>query len=52
LIIFVAQIGEVSPPLAYQFEQASAGMLVVFVYLQVLDELVDAGCEQGYLDLR
>jgi hypothetical protein len=50
--VFLAQIGEMTPALADELEQAVARAVVVLVSLQMLDQLVDPGSEDGYLDFR
>ena len=49
LHVFASQIGQMAATLAHKLQQTSAGMLIMFVGLQVLDQLIDAFGQQGHL---
>ena len=49
---FAIQVAKVAAARADNLEQASAGGVIVLVRLEMLEHLVDALAEHGYLDFR
>src|SRR5436190_12206605 len=47
-----AQIVEHAPALAHELEQASTGMMVAFVRLEVIGQIADPIAQERNLDLR
>ncbi len=52
LIIVFLEIIEKPPSLAYKHEEAPAGVVILYVNLEVLREVINALAEQGNLYLR
>src|SRR6185437_30558 len=48
--IAILQIAEQALALVDQLQQATAGMVILLVVLEVTGEMVDAGGQQGHLD--